>query len=299
MRAKELTNKEQRFAKAAAAGATQAAAYAAAYSDKARAATQRANGHRIAKKPHVAAEIKRLRRLPAADDYAGIKKQMIERLLELAENDKNSVAQHRAIVTLIKYADEGAVRPAAKNPVPNIEELLRELSAGVEAESSEDRIADGGTIAAGDLTRTLPVQIKDDCRVVPAKQELPRPVNAAEAYRVNREAEIRAHQEYIRQSRAEVERLTALYRQQQETAGPTLSEPANEDGLVGETDRDPSIDGSACVAVQRQGGTRPGFRREMIPGRFPPQYRWVPLVEGEGLKVCRNGEQDCQYTQIV
>jgi hypothetical protein len=229
----------------------------------------------------VAAEIKRLRRLPAADDYARIKTQMIERLLELAENDKNSVAQHRAIVTLIKYADEGAVRQAAKNPVPNIEELLRELSAGVQAESSEDRIADGGTIAAEDFRRTLPVQIKDDCRVVPDKQEPPRLVNAGEAYRVNREAEIRAHQEYIRQSRAEVERLTALYRNQQEAAGPTMAEPANEDGLVGGTDRDSSIDGSARAAVQGQAGPRPGFRRETIPGRFPPQYRWVPLVEGK------------------
>ena len=86
MPAKELTSKEQKFAQVAAAGATQAAAYAAAYSDKASPATQRANGHRIAKKAHVAAEIKRLRRLPAADDYVGIKKQMIERLLEIAEN---------------------------------------------------------------------------------------------------------------------------------------------------------------------------------------------------------------------
>src|SRR5215471_8167577 len=128
MSAKELTNKEQKFAQVAAAGATQAAAYAAAYSDKASSATQRANGHRIAKKPHVAAEIKRLRRLPAVDDYAGIKKQMIERLLEVAENDRNSVAQHRSIVTLIRYADEGALRQAAKGPTPNIEDLVRELA---------------------------------------------------------------------------------------------------------------------------------------------------------------------------
>jgi hypothetical protein len=284
MPAKELTNKEQKFAKAAAAGATQAAAYAAAYSDKASAATQRANGHRIAKKPHVAAEIKRLRRLPAADDYAGIKKQMIERLLELAENDKNSVAQHRAILTLIKYADEGSVRQqAAKGPAPNIEELLRELSAGVEAESSEDLIADGGTIAAGDLTKTLPVQIEDDCRVVPDKPQQTRLVNTAEAYRVNREAEIRAHQEYIRQSRAEVERLTALYRQQQQqAAGGTMSDPVKEEEIVAEGSQ-VAITGPPCAPVprayQQASGPRPGFRREMIPGRFPPQSRWVKHEE--------------------
>jgi hypothetical protein len=229
----------------------------------------------------VAAEIKRLRRLPPVDDYAEIKKQMIERLLEIAENSKNSVAQHRAITSLIRYADEAAVRQAAKDPVPSIEELLRELSVGVEAEPSEERIADGGTIAAGDLMRTLPVQVKDDFRVVPDKQEPPRLVNAAEAHRVTREAESTARREDLHQSGAEVQRLTELYQQQQEAAAPTLSEPANEDGRVGEADRGPSIAGSACAAVQRQGGTRPGFRREMIRGRFPPQYRWVPFVEAE------------------
>jgi hypothetical protein len=289
MPAKELTNKEQKFAKVAATGATQAAAYAAAYSDKGSPATQRANGHRIAKKPHVASEIKRLRRLPAVDDYAGIKKQMIQTLLQIAENGKNSVAQHRAIVTLIKYADEGAVREAAKGPAPNIEELLRELSVGVEADSSEERLADGGTIAAGDLTRTLPVQVKEDYRVVPDKQESPQVVSAAEAKaeadRDNRAAEIRAQQEFIRRSRAEVQRLTELYRQQQETAGPTMSEPAKEEGLGGEKHQDSSIAGSACAAVPtadlQYSGRRPGFRREAIPGRFPPQYRWVPVFEGD------------------
>src|SRR5215471_14627941 len=128
MPARELTDKERRFARALAAGASQAWAYCEIYSREASRSTQRANGHHIAKRPLVMEEIKRLRRLPAVDDYAGIKTKMIERLLEVAENDRNSVAQHRSIVTLIRYADEGALRQAAKGPTPNIEDLVRELA---------------------------------------------------------------------------------------------------------------------------------------------------------------------------
>jgi hypothetical protein len=117
MPGRELTDKDRHFARALAAGASQAAAYAAVYSAKGSAATQRANGHHIAKKPLVMAEIKRLRRLPAVDDYAGIKTKMIERLLEIAENDSNSVvAQHRAIATLIKDAEGGARQKSTEEP---------------------------------------------------------------------------------------------------------------------------------------------------------------------------------------
>jgi hypothetical protein len=295
MSAKELTNKEEKFAKEIAAGATQPAAYAAVYSEKSSTATRRANGFRIAKKPHVAAEIKRLRRLPAVDDYAAIKKQMIERLLALADNDRNSVAQHRAIVTLIKYADEGTERQAAKGPAPSIEELLRELNVSVEAERSEDRIAKVEIIGTKDLEKTLPVQVRslhseDDCRVVPYKPQPPWLVKAAEtrgeAYHVTRETEIRAQQESVRRSRDEVRRLTALYlEQQQEAAGPPPSEPAKEEELVGEKHQDSSIVGSGFPAVPtadpQNSGRRPGFRREAIPGRFPRQYRWVPVLEGD------------------
>jgi phage terminase small subunit len=266
MPAKELTNKEERFAKEIAAGATQPAAYAAVYSEKSSTATRRANGFRIAKKPRVAAEIKRLRRLPVVDDYAGIKKQMIEQLLALADNDRNSVAQHRAIVTLIKYADEGAERQAAKGPAPSIEELLKELTA---VESSRDRRAAGEAIEIGDLTKTRPVQV-EDCGLRPDKPQPTQPMAAAEAFRVAREEEIRAQQESVRRSREEVRRLTALYLEQQpEASGPPPSEPAKEEGPAA-----PPVD-------LQNSGRGPGFRREAIPGRFPPQYRWVPIFEGE------------------
>jgi hypothetical protein len=289
MPAKELTNKEQKFAKVAASGATQAAAYAAAYSDKGSAATQRANGHRIAKKLHVAAEIKRLRRLPAVDDYTGIKKQMIERLLEIAENGKNSVAQHRAIVTLIRYADEGAERRRAKDPVPSIEDLVRELTANVEGESPEDRITDVESIGHGESQSTLPFQersLEDDYGDVLDKPQLARPVSAAEAkveaFRVAREEEIKAHQAAVRRNREEVQRLTELYRQQQETAASPMSEPAKEVGAVSEEAQDAECASTAVPRPYLQAaGPRPGFRREMIPGRFPPQFRWVPDLEGD------------------
>jgi hypothetical protein len=289
MAIKGLTNKEQQFAKAAAAGATQAAAYAAAYSDKASPATQRANGHRIAKKPHVAAEIKRLRCLPAADDYAGIKRQMIELLLQIAENGKNSVAQHRAIVSLIRYADEAVVRQAAKGPMPNIEELVRQLTADAEVKSAEDQIAGVEFIGTAEAEKTLPFQergLEDNCGVAPDKLPLARLVSAAEAkaeaYRVARAEEVKAHQAAVRKSREEVRRLTELYRQQQEVAESPMSDPAKEEGIVAEEDQ-VAMTGSACVprAYQQASGPRPEYRREGIPGRFPPQCRWVPILKGE------------------
>jgi hypothetical protein len=293
MATKGLTNKEQRFAKAAAAGASQAAAYAAAYSAQGSTATQRANGHRIAKKPHVAEEIQRLRRLPAIDDYVNIKKEMILRLLDIAENGKNSVAQHRAILTLLQYSEKGVERQPAEAPVPSIEQLLKELRADIEVESFEDLIAQvnrmGTHVCKKPPAQAESVHIEDDYGLVPDKALQPRLVNTAEAraeaYRVTREAEIRAHQQHVERSRAEVQRLTELYRQQQQNAaGSPMSEQANEKGHVGDKDPDSSIaDTSSAVprAYVQTSGPRPGYRREMIPGRFPPQFRWVTIIEEE------------------
>jgi hypothetical protein len=261
MPTKGLTNKEQRFAKAVAAGATQGAAYRSVYSAEGSAATQRANGHRIAKKAHVSEEIRRLRYLPAVDDYAEIKKQMIERLLDIAENG-NATAQHRAILALIRYADDGVERQPAKDPVPDVEQLLRELRANIEVESPEDQIAQVNPIGIHCLEKTPPVQaqslrVEDNYGMVPDKARQGRLVNTAEArteaYPITREAEIRAQHEYVCRSREEVRRLTEE-KVLEETA-PTAYPPA-------------------C-------GPQPGYRREMIRGRFPPQYRWVPIVEEE------------------
>jgi hypothetical protein len=77
MAGRELTSKEKEFAQMLAAGASQASAYSAVYSRKASRSTQRANGHRIARRDRVKEEIKRLRRLPAVDDYTAIKTKMI------------------------------------------------------------------------------------------------------------------------------------------------------------------------------------------------------------------------------
>jgi hypothetical protein len=85
------------------------------------------------------AEIKRLRRLPAVDDYAGIKTKMIERLLEVAENDASATARHRAIQTLLRYAQEGAERHVTSDPETDIAALVRELTADVELRVAMDR----------------------------------------------------------------------------------------------------------------------------------------------------------------
>jgi hypothetical protein len=249
MATKGLTNKEQRFAKAVADGATQASAYSSVYSAEGSASTQRANGHKITKKPRVAEEIQRLRRLPAVDDYAGIKKQMIERLLDIAENGKNSVSQHRAILALIRYADEGVERQPAKDPVPDVEQLLRELRADIEVKSSAELITQADTVGVH-VDKTPPVQVEDlrvedDYGLVPDKPQQPRLVNT----------------------------------------GCQISELAKEKALIGEREPDSSIARTGYTAAPgadlEASGSLPGYRREMIAGRFPPQYRWVPIVDEE------------------
>jgi hypothetical protein len=293
MAARELTPKEQQFAKAVALGSSQCEAYSRVYSADASRATKRANGHNISKRPRVAKEIKRLRCLLPVDDYAGIKTKMIERLLEIAENDSNSVAQHRAIVTLIKYADGGAGQKSTKEPV-NVAELVRELLADLEPEASVEWPEEPAAIADDDLM-TPSVQVNEprvekERELLLDKPQLTRPVNPAyaaaeakaEAFRAMREAETRAHEESIRRSREEVRRITAIYREQGEAA---LSRASSAEEPVTEAARDSSIDPSECgalpLAYRQASGPRPGYRRETVPGRFPPQYRWVPCFEGD------------------
>jgi hypothetical protein len=139
MAERELTTKEQKFAKAVALGSSQCEAYSRVYSADASRATKRANGHNISKRPRVAKEIKRLRRLPAVDDYTTIKTKMIERLLEIAENDGSATARHRAIQTLLKYAEEGAERHVTSDPETDIAAIVKELTADVEAQVAIDR----------------------------------------------------------------------------------------------------------------------------------------------------------------
>jgi hypothetical protein len=72
----------------------------------------------------------------------------------------------------------------------------------------------------------------------------------------------------------------------EEAAGASpMTGPATENGLVPEGVQGVSIDGSDCAAVprayQQASGPRPGFRREMMPGRFPPQFRWVPIFTSD------------------
>jgi hypothetical protein len=290
MTAKGLTRKEQKFAGMLAAGATQAEAYAAAYSAEASKETKRSNGHRIAKKAHVAAEIKKLRNRPAVDDFANIKVRMIEKLLELSVDNTNSVAQHRAIVTLLKYADDGAERQVTKDLAPDLAALLDELTADAEVPAPLDPMEEIETVAAGDITETAAVQrhssLGDDRRSALAKlQFAARKKPAHAAADANAEAflaETKAHQESVRRSREEVQRLTALYRQKQdEVALGQVSKPATADKPVPEGSHDPSTDPFGRTEAYQASGRRPGYRREMIRGQFPPKYRWIPVSEAD------------------
>ena len=293
MAEKELTNKEREFAKVLVAGATQAEAYAAAYSAEGSKATKRANGFRISKRCHVAAEIKKLRHRPAIDDYTAIKTKMIERLLELADNDGNSVAQHRAIVTLLKYADESAERQVAKELDPEIAALVDELTSNAAPHDSLDS-DEVETLAAGDIAETVPVQRKsylgDDRRSTLARFQFAattNPSNAATqsnaaAFVARRAAESREREEAVRKNREDVRRLTAIYRERREAARALVAEPATAEEPGREDGRDLSIGDSGFTAAPQVqvSGPRPRFRKIPIPGRFPPQWRLVPDFEG-------------------
>jgi hypothetical protein len=296
MAERELTNKEQQFAKAVASGSSQCEAYSRVYSADASRATKRANGHNVSKRPRVAKEIKRLRRLPAVDDYAGIKAKMIERLLEIAENDARATARHHAIIALLRYCEEGAARQVTSDPETDIAALVRELTADVEVRASLDRIVGDKTLADGDLAETPSVQVsephvEEERDLLLDTSQLTRPVNPAyaaaeakrQAFRAMRDGEARGHEESVRRSRVEVRRLAAIYAEQREAAPARASVPANGDER--EEARDFLIDESACTAVPRPylpaSGPRPGYRLEAVRGRFPTQYRWVPAFEGD------------------
>jgi hypothetical protein len=221
---------------------------------------------------------------------------MIERLLEIAENDASATARHRAIQTLLRYSEEGAARQVTKNPEPDIAALVRELTADVEVRASLDRIVGGETFADGDLAETPSVQViephvEEERDLLLDTPQLTRPVNPAyaaaeakrQAFRAMRDAQTRAHEESVRRSRDEVRRLAAIYREQQEAAPSPASVPANGDER--EEARDFLIDESACTAVPRAylpaSGPGPGYRLEAVRGRFPQQFHWVRCFDGD------------------
>jgi hypothetical protein len=115
--AAKLTRKEREFAAAIAGGATLAAAYAKAYSDRAGRKPAEANARQVLRRERVAAEVERLRRYPPPDNFEAIREFAIEKLLKMAESDPNSVARHRAMRTLLEHSADGLRKsPALQQP---------------------------------------------------------------------------------------------------------------------------------------------------------------------------------------
>jgi hypothetical protein len=113
----KLTRKEKEFAVAIAGGATLAAAYAKAYSDRAGRKAAEANARQVIRRERVAAEIERLRRYPPPDNFRAIREFAIEKLLKMAESDPNPVVRHRAMTTLLEHAEDGLRKsPALQQP---------------------------------------------------------------------------------------------------------------------------------------------------------------------------------------
>jgi hypothetical protein len=289
MAERELTNKEKKLAIAIAAGETQGAAYAEAYSAKASRATQRANGHRIAKKAHVAAEIKRLRSLPAVDDYAGIKKMMIRRLLEISENDARATARHHAIIALLKYAEEGAARHVPIDPETEIAALVRELTADVEAQVAIDWPCVKGqkNRRANQESATNQVIADEATTEVVAQITANEPGGAGRAardslYRTNKNepAEVTdAGTQYFgpayRGSSLDLLHATLRHSDSEAVLATPSGRPEPETNWPGEGKLSETEVESVTCSFEEHSAQRPRYEWRAVPGRFPPIKRRV------------------------
>jgi hypothetical protein len=113
-----LSAKERLFAEKLADGLGPTDAYKSVYSNSSASRTAQVNGWQIAKRPRVVAEVERLRRNPSPTNYRGIKEFAVEKLLKMAESDPNPTARHRAMATLLKYADSNLQRQPAPHQPP-------------------------------------------------------------------------------------------------------------------------------------------------------------------------------------
>jgi hypothetical protein len=113
-----LSAKERLFAEKLADGSGPTAAYKAVYSNSAASRTAQANGRQVARRPRVIAEVERLRRNPPPNNFHAIKEFAVEKLLKMAESDPSPTARHRAMATLLKYADSGLRRQPAPQQCP-------------------------------------------------------------------------------------------------------------------------------------------------------------------------------------
>jgi hypothetical protein len=84
-RASRLTEKERRFAAAIASGLGPTRAYKEVYSALAGNRAAQANGRQVAKRERVIAEIERLRRYPAPDNFNALQELAITKLIDMAQ----------------------------------------------------------------------------------------------------------------------------------------------------------------------------------------------------------------------
>jgi hypothetical protein len=113
-----LSAKERLFAEKLADGLGATEAYKSVYSNSAANRTAQANGRQIARRQRVIEEVDRLRRNPPANNFRALKEFAVGKLLKMAESDPNATARHRAMATLLKYADSGLRRQPAPQQSP-------------------------------------------------------------------------------------------------------------------------------------------------------------------------------------
>jgi hypothetical protein len=271
--ATELTVKERAFAQLIIEG-TKTAAYRKVYSDRGSPATTAVAAYKLSRKPKIKNEVARLlrqREFPA-DDYARIRDVAVAGLTEIFLQESDPRLRAKVGSVLLAYADAGL----KLHPVPTEKERKYDEFNRLLAEVASER--------QGVLSREQepPIVEVEQTDLLPA--ESLEEVSEGEALEVPDASmcEITAATEVL------MDAGSGLATQEAAAAAP-IAGPATENGLVPEGVQGGSIDGSDCSAIlspiprayQQASWPRPGFRREMIRGRFPPQFRWVPDLEGD------------------
>jgi hypothetical protein len=253
--ATELTVKERAFAQLILQG-TKTAAYRNVYSDRGSPATTAVAAYKLSKRPKIKNEVARLlrqREFPA-DDYARIRDVAVAGLTEIFLQESDPRLRAKVGSVLLAYADAGL----KLHPVPT------------EKERKYD-----------ELNRLL-VEVAAERQGVLSREQEPPIVEVEQTDLLPPESLEEASEgealEVPDASMGDMDAEWGLATQEAAAALPMMR-PATENGPVPEGVQGVSIDGSNCAAIPRAylqaSGPRPGFRREMIPGRFPPQSRWV------------------------
>jgi hypothetical protein len=237
--ATELTVKERAFAELIVQG-TKSAAYRTVYSAKGSQATQATNAYKLSRKPKIKTEVARLlqQRAFPADDYKRLQETAIAGMTEMFLYDPDSRVRLKAGALLLAYAAEGL----KLRPQPSAEDrAVAQERAIITAELRKIYARAGLTWHGEDAAPEHP-------EVIAREQELMvEPAEESEGGKA---------------------------------AVPSTPPPEPGQLAVNASAEEPAETSGGLSERETHLNTRddePTFRREAIPGRFPPAYRRVRI----------------------